>query len=190
MALHKGNCFESIGMVLEMLHKMFRVNLLVLVLSLVCLTVSGLTGPVVADDEPVLLTLELTTADDGPSDMVTLTRSDLLALPGVSFTTRTNWTTGPVAFTGVALDTLLERFEVSEGEIELIAINEYSVILPVDDPTNDGAMLAYLMNGKPMTPRDKGPLWMVYNYDADRKYRTETVFSRSIWQLDRIIISR
>lgn len=146
--------------------------------------------PVFADDEPVLLTLEITSEEGGESEIATLTRSDLMAFPAVSFTTRTNWTTGPMTFSGVALMTLLEHFGVTEGEIELMAINQYSVLLAVDEPTNDGAILAYLMDGNPMTPRDKGPIWMVYNYDADRKYRTETVFSRSIWQLDRIIISR
>lgn len=188
--MHKGNCFESLGMVLEMLTKMFRVSLRACVVSMVLLAFSGLARPVFAEGDPVLLTLEITAQDGAARDVVTLTGTDLRALPTISFTTRTNWTSGAKTFTGVALQTLLDRFDVTGGEIELIAINEYSVILPVDDPTNDGAMLAYLMDGNPMTPRDKGPIWMVYNYDADRKYRTETVFSRSIWQLDRIIISR
>lgn len=188
MALHKGNWFELAPMVLEMLQKMFRVLFLPCVFLMVSVVFSGLTGPVSAEEEPVLLTLEI--VEGGSTEITTLTKSDLMAFPAISFATRTNWTTGEVTFTGVALTTVLERFDVTAGEIELIAINEYSVFLPVDDPTNEGAMLAYLMNGNPMTPRDKGPIWMVYNYDADRQYRTETVFSRSIWQLDRIIISR
>ena len=67
--------------------------------------------------------------------------------------------------------------------MELVALNDYSVRLDVEDPTNAGALLAYLQDGQEMTPRDKGPLWLVFNYDADPAYRTETVFSRSIWQL-------
>ncbi len=185
-----GNWFESGAITLEMLPKMFRVKLLAYVFSLGLVAIFGPTGPASAQDEPTLLTIEITAPDEAPGAIVTLTRSELEALPPVTFTTRTNWTNGPMTFTGVALTTLLDRFDVTEGEIELIAINAYSVILPVDDPTNDGATLAYLMNGNPMTPRGKGPIWMVYNYDADRRYRTETVFSRSIWQLDRIIISR
>jgi hypothetical protein len=47
-------------------------------------------------------------------------------------------------------------------------------------------MIAYARNGEPMSLREKGPFWLVYNYDADPAFRTETVYSRSIWQLDRI----
>ena len=115
---------------------------------------------------------------------------DLSALPATSFTTTTNWTSGPHTFTGVALTDLLETHGVSDGQIELVAINEYRVFLDADDPTNKGAVLAYLMNGQTMTARDKGPIWMVYDYDSDINFRTETIYSRSIWQLDRIVVSR
>jgi hypothetical protein len=37
-----------------------------------------------------------------------------------------------------------------------------------------------------MTVRDKGPLWIVYPYDAKPEYRQELIYSRSIWQLDHI----
>ena len=37
-----------------------------------------------------------------------------------------------------------------------------------------------------MSIRDKGPLWVVYPYDSSADYRTEVIYSRSIWQLDRI----
>jgi hypothetical protein len=42
------------------------------------------------------------------------------------------------------------------------------------------------MDGKTMSVRDKGPLWIIYPYDSSADYRTEVVYSRSIWQLDRI----
>jgi hypothetical protein len=36
-----------------------------------------------------------------------------------------------------------------------------------------------------MSVRDKGPLWVIYPYDSD-DYRSEVIYSRSIWQLDRL----
>ena len=39
-----------------------------------------------------------------------------------------------------------------------------------------------------MTLRDKGPLWVIYPFDDDPRYRSETVYFRSIWQLNRIIV--
>jgi hypothetical protein len=42
------------------------------------------------------------------------------------------------------------------------------------------------MDGNAMSVRDKGPLWVIYPYDSDAAYRTEVIYSRSIWQLDRL----
>jgi hypothetical protein len=43
-----------------------------------------------------------------------------------------------------------------------------------------------MRNGASMTVRDKGPLWIIYPYDARRDYRTEIHYSRSVWQLEQI----
>ncbi|RYH00603.1 oxidoreductase, partial [Salipiger sp. IMCC34102] len=40
-----------------------------------------------------------------------------------------------------------------------------------------------------MQVRDKGPLWIVYPYDDTPEYRSEVIYSRSIWQLDRIEVA-
>ena len=165
-------------------------NYFFMLFSVLFLGFSGPNGVAAADENRILLTIDIQAADGSAGTVTQLTRDDLRALPPVTFDTNTNWTKGTHRFTGVALRALLDQWGVTDGEIELMAINGYSVVLPVDDPTNDGAILAYLMDGEPMSARDKGPVWMVYNYDSDRQYRTETVFSRSIWQLDRIIISR
>jgi hypothetical protein len=37
-----------------------------------------------------------------------------------------------------------------------------------------------------MSLRDKGPLWIIYPYDSKSDFRTEVVYSRSIWQRDRL----
>ena len=39
-----------------------------------------------------------------------------------------------------------------------------------------------------MSVREKGPLWIVYPYDSNIAFQTETIYARSIWQLDRISI--
>ena len=155
--------------------------------ALLSAIVAVVATPAIAD-EHILLTIRL--EDDNGVDVTELTLTDLRAMPALSFTTTTNWTSGETAFTGVPLTVLLDTLGVSTGEMQLSALNEYATILPVDDPTNSGAIIAYLMNGEPMAPRDKGPLWLVYNYDSDPMYRTETIYYRSIWHLDQIEISR
>ena len=66
------------------------------------------------------------------------------------------------------------------------AINDYTVEIPVSDAVEGGPIIAYSVDGKPMSVRDKGPLWVIYPYDSGAQYRSEVIYSRSIWQLDRI----
>jgi hypothetical protein len=110
----------------------------------------------------------------------------LAELGAETFETTTIWTEGVHSFTGVPLQTLTALLGVTEGQILATAINDYTVEIPVSDAVENGPIIAYLMDGEEMSVRDKGPLWIVYPYDSNADYRTEVVFSRSIWQLDRI----
>lgn len=114
----------------------------------------------------------------------------LRALGAESFTTSTIWTEGPQRFTGVSLHRLLARLGVAEGTIDATAINDYSVEIPVSDAVEGGPIIAFARNDSPMSVRDKGPLWVVYPYDSVEGYRTEAVYARSIWQLDRLHLRR
>ena len=75
---------------------------------------------------------------------------------------------------------------MTEGTLKATAINDYAVEIPVEDAVEGGPIIAFMRNGAPMSVRDKGPLWIVYPYDSDPAYQTEVIYSRSIWQLDRI----
>ena len=101
-------------------------------------------------------------------------------------TTTTVWTEGNHTFQGVSLLTLTELLEVSDGKLLATAINDYTVEIPVSDAVSDGPIIAYKMDGDPMSVRDKGPLWVVYPYDSSPEYQTAVIRARSIWQLDRI----
>lgn len=104
------------------------------------------------------------------------------------FATSTTWTTGVVQFDGVSLKALLDRLGVVSGTLKMYAVNDYAVEVPVSDAVEGGPILAYAQDGKQMSVRDKGPLWLVYPFDLDPEYRTEVIYSRSIWQLVKIEI--
>lgn len=114
----------------------------------------------------------------------------LRALGETSFETTTIWTDGVQTFTGVELDDLLAVLGVEEGTLEATALNDYTVEIPVADAVDGGPIVAYERNGNAMSVRDKGPLWIVYPYDSSSDYQSETIYSRSIWQLDRIAVLR
>lgn len=113
----------------------------------------------------------------------------LQAMPKSSFTTATMWTEGEQSFEGVSLHSLLDMLDVTWGKVIAAAINDYRIEIPLAEITPDAPIIAYMRNGEEMTVRDKGPLWIVYPYDSDPQYQSEVVFSRSIWQLNRIEIA-
>lgn len=115
-----------------------------------------------------------------------LDQAQLAALPQHSFTTSTTWTEGTPTFQGVLLKDYIAAVGATGNTITLTALNDYRITMPMADVKDDGPLLAYLMDGKIMSLRDKGPIWLVYPYDANADYRTEVAYARSIWQLDRI----
>lgn len=110
----------------------------------------------------------------------------LRALPAKTVSTSTIWTEGVHVFTGVPLALLLDELGSSGSTLRALAINDYAVDMPVAELQELAPILAYEMDGKPMHRRDKGPLWIIYPYDSSSDYQTSLVYSRSVWQLDRI----
>jgi hypothetical protein len=138
--------------------------------------------------EPLLrVTGDIAVTND--TDAAVFDREMLADMDPVTFETTTIWTDGVQEFTGVSLATLLETLGVDGGTLRATAINDYAIEIPVSDAVDGGPIVAYSRNGAPMTLRDKGPLWIVYPYDANPEYQSEQTYSRSIWQLDRIDVT-
>ena len=134
----------------------------------VILTVSGAIGTTNADDSA---------------------QFDLEMLKGLDSTiieTTTIWTEGTKTFQGVTLADLVVLLGVQGTTLRATAINDYAVEIPLSDAVEGGPIVAYLLDGETMSVREKGPLWVIYPYDSDSAYRTEVIYSRSIWQLDRL----
>lgn len=149
------------------------------VLALFCMILPAVAGVARADEQVILTVIR---ADD----VVEYTIEDLRSLEEQTFRTETIWSSGLQEFKGVPLKALLDDLGVSQGWLKARAINDYAVDVPVSDAVENGPIIAYERNGTPMSVRDKGPLWLVYPFDSNPDYRTEVIYSRSIWQLDRL----
>lgn len=112
----------------------------------------------------------------------------LRAIGGTEIVTDTIWTTGNLVFAGVELADLLDHVGAGEDDLSARAINDYAVTVPATDAVEGGPIIAYEIDGKTMSRREKGPLWLIYPYASSGDYRTEVVYARSIWQLDRLIV--
>ncbi len=113
----------------------------------------------------------------------------LQALPSHSFVTSTIWTDGAQTFEGVELGVIADLVGFEGDTLSASAVNDYTIEIPITDAAPGRAMIAYLRNGNPMPLRDKGPLWIVYPFDSSSDFQSETIYSRSIWQLNRIAVS-
>lgn len=108
------------------------------------------------------------------------------ALPQGGFATRTPWFDGARRFTGVSGAALVAAFGARGTEAVATALNDYSVTIPLADFTAAGLILATRLDGEPLSVREKGPVWVVYPFDAEARLRSEVFYSRSIWQLRRL----
>lgn len=114
---------------------------------------------------------------------------DLAALermPQVTFTTATPWYNQPTKFSGPLLRDVLAAADAKGARLQAIALNDYKVEMPVDEVIQHGAIVALRLNDRPMSVRDKGPLFVVFPFDSQPELRTERYYTRSIWQLRRL----
>lgn len=151
-----------------------------------CMTTFAWADDFVAPKGEVLLTIKGSFAAKNAGDTLQLDQDQLAALPQTAFTTSTTWTSGTPTFKGVLLKDLITAIGASGKTITLKAANDYAITITADDVKPDAPLLAYLMDDKAMSLREKGPIWMVYPYDQNDAYRTEETYARSIWQLTEI----
>lgn len=112
----------------------------------------------------------------------------LLALPQVSFRTSTIWTKGEKTFSGPALSSVLDAVGAGPGKISAGAANDYRVTLSRDLIEPQVPIIANRIDGKPFSLRERGPLWVIFPYDRAVRYRTETIYEMSIWQLTTLTV--
>jgi len=146
----------------------------------------GLGGAAAAqatDADQVLLTLH------APNGDVTLTLLDLDALPQMAFTTSTIWSREPIAFSGPALADVLKAAGMDAQTLRLQAANDYAIEIAPSLVEDDAPILATRLNGRTFSLRERGPIWLAYPYDAEARYRTESAFAASIWQLTHISLA-
>jgi len=108
----------------------------------------------------------------------------LQALPQRTYKVTTPWYLRPVSFQGPLLRDVLAAAGASGSRIEAVAVNDYTAVIPFQDAEAYDVIIALRMDGKSMSPRDKGQLFVVYPYDRLPPEMREKSFERSVWQLD------
>ena len=139
---------------------------------------------------PVLLTVSGLDPETYPGGLYFLDLGRLEALGTTGFETSSIWTEGVQHYEGVLLHKLVTALDIGEAELRLQALNDYMIELPTSEIHAEAPLLSFRIDGALLSVRDKGPIWLIYPFDSDAAYRTDTIFARSIWQLDRIEVLR
>jgi hypothetical protein len=145
----------------------------------------GRAQSVAPDSDPVILIVDGKTADGKP---VSFTLAQIESMGAATITTHTPWHSGEVTFEGVPVGDLMTKVGAKGDTVNVLALDKYSVEIPLADLRKYHAVMAYKLNGKIMSIADKGPLFVVYPYDSDPDVATEKFYRRSPWQIARLTI--
>jgi Uncharacterized protein conserved in bacteria len=132
---------------------------------------------------PVILTI----TDQASKDF---TLAELQALPQKTVVTTTPWTDGSHSYTGVLLRDLLDKVGLQHAvKLKATALNDYVTTLAVADAYKYNVLLALSQDGKLMSRRNKGPIWVIYPLTEHPELDKPTYHSAMIWQLRSISVS-
>ncbi|WP_386684837.1 hypothetical protein [Loktanella sp. R86503] len=114
---------------------------------------------------------------------------DLLAFEQETVETTNDYVDELTTFQGPSLQSLLEASDIDrDAEIQLSAINDFTISVPAEDAFLYGVILALLRDGEEMSVRDKGPIWVIYPMDDNPELRDDLYNGRLVWQLKSIAV--
>ena len=163
-------------------------------LILAVLALAGVTGGgVVAQTQQSsaskpILTITGKISRAGSDGSMQLSREALEDLGLVTIETKTPWYDDKVKFEGVPVDKLMKQAGASGEQVTAVALNDYAVEIPMEDFAKYGVILALKKNGEYMPVSDKGPLFLIYPYDSNSELQSQKFYSRSAWQVSRLIV--
>ena len=105
-----------------------------------------------------------------------------------SIRTNTPWTDGAATFEGVLLSDVLRSVEAEGGTLRLVALNDYSVEMPIDVVARFNPLLAVKRDGKVLSRRSKGPVFLIFDFDAIGSLQDIKLESLAVWQLKEVIV--
>jgi hypothetical protein len=138
--------------------------------------------------EKKILTISGKIASTNDGDTAVFDRPMLEALGSDRFETVTPWYSGEVKFEGVRMDTLMRHVGATGDNVLATALNDFSTEIPVSDFSRFGVLLALKRDGNYMSVRDKGPLFIVYPYDSSPELKAQKFYSRSAWQVAKLLV--
>ncbi|PWJ83737.1 hypothetical protein C7441_108131 [Pseudaminobacter salicylatoxidans] len=107
----------------------------------------------------------------------------LRALPAARLETTTAVTDGVRRFDGFLMRDILAHVGARGTAVTARAVNDYAIEIAIEEFDRFDVLIAYEMDGEPLLPGDKGPLWMIYPRDQHAELQDIRFDYRWVWQL-------
>ena len=134
------------------------------------------------DDGEVMLTM-----NGIDSTVVTLTEAQFAALPQYAVATENEHLDGINCYEGpLGRDIMTVIGAKSEDTVNLTAINDYWVEMPVALMQEYDVIFARSVNGEALSVRDKGPIWVMVPQTDNAELRDPFYSTYMVWQLNRV----
>ena len=139
--------------------------------------------PKEAPQGAVILTVSGNIGIKNSADAALFDAALLDALPQHSFVSTTPWLKNPATFTGPLLKDVLQALKAQGTTLKALALNDYKIDIPLDDAFKFDVILTRKVDGKVLTVREKGPIFMMYPFERFPHLKTDLYYSRCVWQL-------
>lgn len=144
-------------------------------------------GKLATPSGPVVLTIDGNISSFNASDRKAKLDLDMLKALGITaFDTNTPWMDGMSGFEGVMLRDVLQAVGAAGKTVTAYAADGYSNEIEMTDFERYNVILAYSQDGKMLATDDKGPLWIMYPFDAHPNMDIEEMATHAVWQLTRL----
>ncbi|WP_245880124.1 molybdopterin-binding protein [Zobellella taiwanensis] len=145
--------------------------------------------PTTVAASPVILTITGNIRHQGESlEQLEFTLEQLQALPQRELTTAHLWAREPHRYLGPDLALLMETLfgHARITTLHLEGLNGYSVAVDWPALAPHQPILAWQENGKTMSRRDKGPLWLLLPFERLSEPQLSDFRHYMVWQLHKI----
>lgn len=122
-------------------------------------------------------------------DLLAVTPEVIEQVGTVSFSTKLPGTDGDVTHQvrGPLLQALVEHAGIQAETYTAIALDKYESEIPATDFVEFEPIAAIEVDGRPLTVRDKGPVWVVYPRMDSPALADPIYEARSVWQLKELV---
>jgi len=116
----------------------------------------------------------------------TFTQQQLMQLPQHEVTTNLPWTEESHRYSGPRLEDVLSSLDAKGQWLTLRALDYYSVSLNLNRIKKFNPILALKIDGKLLTVRSKGPIWLILPVDSYPELNAALYNDYMVWHLVKI----